>query len=733
MPRRAPTTLLPPRPFRRPVRAPQGERTAKADVEGRLEHIKEISQNARANWFGLLALLAFVGVALLGHEDADFFARGVQTTLPVVGIDVPTRSFFLAAGLLIAALYIYLHLYLLGLWYALAEIRQDEGAPPLSDTVYPGLFAQSALWWRNRSRHRRRHQEAPSAAPRIFGWLSVAISVLFGWGFGLIVLAGLWWRSMPAHEPWLTLAIGAAFAGALGVGVTTFATAARRLGRAGREQVVRGNWPLRSALGLAFALVALVSGERTGNAVIWCSGACPFERLAFFRAADLRNDAERQFAEQRLLDPPGWTWNPVLDLDLPFLSLAPIDLREAELTVRPAEWLPYGIWRDDLESAWRRERAIDGEMSLKQEKAFLAEARRRWRLRIAALQAADLKGLDLRGADMTGAFLPGADLRGAMLRGAEARGAVMPGARLECLDPARSEGETDQDCTDLTDANLGDAHLEGATVGKARIEGTNLNSAGLDVAEMSGVRADDATVLAGASLVGASLTGSRLDGVDLSEANLNRAAMESAQMQGAILWDARMQKAVLWGARMQGAVLTGAQMQGAVLWDARMQGADLTGAQMQGAVLRGAQMQGADCSAAGFTGAALQSAMVLCDNLTQAQLEAAVGDAFTLVPEGMSVRSCLESLPVEVEAALAHHPAEGTLGRPARGDVRATLLCDRDEDGALTERPHATGAWPFEVRHWPEEARRDLLRRQIEGMTDPPDWAQALLREIRGY
>ncbi len=47
------------------------------DPEIILDHIAEVSKNARATWFGLLGLLVFVGVTLLGHKDADFFAYGV--------------------------------------------------------------------------------------------------------------------------------------------------------------------------------------------------------------------------------------------------------------------------------------------------------------------------------------------------------------------------------------------------------------------------------------------------------------------------------------------------------------------------------------------------------------------------------------------------------------------------------------------------------------------------------
>ncbi len=122
-----------------------------------------------------------------------------------------------------------------------------------------------------------------------------------------------------------------------------------------------------------------------------------------------------------------------------------------------------------------------------------------------------------------------------------------------------------------------------------------------------------------------------------------------------------------------------------------MQGADLSWAEMQGADLRGAQMQNADCSSATLRGALLQSANVTCRNLTQEQLEQAVGDSETVLPDGLTVASCLETLPEDVEAALAHHPEEGNLDRASRAEIRDALLCDRDEDGKLTEQPRRVG------------------------------------------
>ena len=91
-----------------------------ADHSQTLAHIAELSKNARATWFGLIGLLVFVGVTLLGHQDADFFAYGAETQLPLVNVTIPVTYFFVFAPVLVAALYIYLHLYLMNLWDALA-------------------------------------------------------------------------------------------------------------------------------------------------------------------------------------------------------------------------------------------------------------------------------------------------------------------------------------------------------------------------------------------------------------------------------------------------------------------------------------------------------------------------------------------------------------------------------------------------------------------------------------
>ena len=80
------------------------------------------------------------------------------------------------------------------------------------------------------------------------------------------------------------------------------------------------------------------------------------------------------------------------------------------------------------------------------------------------------------------------------------------------------------------------------------------------------------------------------------------------------------------GADLAGARLSGADLRGASLRGALLVGADLTGADLRDADLIGADLRGADLSGAGLTGALF---------LTQAQLNAARGDAATTLPPSL--------------------------------------------------------------------------------------------------
>lgn len=121
--------------------------------------------------------------------------------------------------------------------------------------------------------------------------------------------------------------------------------------------------------------------------------------------------------------------------------------------------------------------------------------------------------------------------------------------------------------TDLRGAYLRDLHLEYADLG-----GTHLD---------------------GADLRGAQLTGSYLEA-----ANLSAAQLRTACLHGANLANARLEGAGLQGANLAGAHLRMAHLEGASLRAADLEGADVEGTHLESAYLLEAKLKGVDLNKA---------------------------------------------------------------------------------------------------------------------------------------
>ncbi|MBU3029789.1 pentapeptide repeat-containing protein [Paracoccus marinaquae] len=103
------------------ARAPRREGPPQIDPVARID---ALTATGRANWFALLAYLAFALITTLGVEDVDFFVDSRQTQLSLVNVSIPTFSFFVFAPILGAALYAYLHLHIRKVTEPLAEAPQ---------------------------------------------------------------------------------------------------------------------------------------------------------------------------------------------------------------------------------------------------------------------------------------------------------------------------------------------------------------------------------------------------------------------------------------------------------------------------------------------------------------------------------------------------------------------------------------------------------------------------------
>ncbi|MEL6267842.1 MAG: hypothetical protein AAFR52_19750, partial [Pseudomonadota bacterium] len=340
-----------------------------------LTRIREISQNARTTWFGLLALLAFIGVTLMAHEDAHFFAHGVETELPLIGLSVPTRAFFIAAPLLLAAVYAYFHLYLLALWDRLATADSTIEGAPLAERSYPWLLSQTALWLRTM---RRGDGSAPR---RAMGPITAILTFGISWALAPGLLALLWIESWPYHAAWLSLIAAGALFAALWVGVTTAWVFWLLMGPRGERSAEchRTRWPLvATGLAVALTLTAFTLG-RTG-----------YDGWHTLPLAWKRNPETGRIVEQvvdgriRLM-----AENPLPDLIPP----APANLREAELTIRPADWTSHALWLEDFEERYRKREGLPlaGSLSGDQQIEFDQEAWERYANRTRALQSPNLQ------------------------------------------------------------------------------------------------------------------------------------------------------------------------------------------------------------------------------------------------------------------------------------------------------------------------------------------------------
>jgi hypothetical protein len=311
-----------------------------AEQQQQIARINELSTLARTSWLVLLAFLGYIGITLLSVHDADFFVPSRETELPLVGISIPTFSFFVFAPLLCAALYIYLHIHLLKLFDALACAPARIDGEALGDVIHPWLANDVFLKMRCDS----------SITERPLSRLSNFASVLLVWVAPPLVLIGFWWRSMPAKEEWLTLFLGINLLIATYAGFSSWLSsqsAAKRTHRRPWPKPWRSVW--RRSAGLFFALVIAV--------LSW-----------------LRTEGDFQYYENRLMGLSettfGITWfdynecpsgieTPTWIQKLCISPLARTDLAGVELVALPESWRSYETARRVFRESWCRREGLN--------------------------------------------------------------------------------------------------------------------------------------------------------------------------------------------------------------------------------------------------------------------------------------------------------------------------------------------------------------------------------------
>lgn len=539
------------RPKRAPSEPPEDLPLIQEDAH--IERINELTRTARTSWFGLLSYLAFVGVTLVGVQDADFFIIERETQLPLVGVSIPTLTFFWVAPALGAALYTYFRLHLVKLWEAISVPPAAAGDERLSERLAPWLVVDFALMFRK--------DALPPERPMV--WLTWGVSLLLSYIAGPLVLGFFWIKSMPAHEWELTiLGCGLPFAASLYSGTSSLSYLWFRI-HGGTVRSARTLWAGRATWLLIFAAVSAIGSFRTYQPI----GHYYLDERV--RQALMAEGMSDRAIEQRLQLK---FWNRWW-----LTSLSRAELAKVDFVATPTEWRDFETARKDYRIDWCGANGVpkivcgpaspfaeaDGVLWFRRlewcrdtmedwneaklaeqcETEFLAldntfavswDNERDAQFR--ELKARGLSGRDLRNANLSetrlaGANLNGARLEGAILISARLEGAILRGAGLEGANLRMAQlEEANLDGARLAGANLSRARLEGAFLNsEARLEGANLIEARLEGASLIRARFDEETNFDAATFHGAALKS-----VECTKCRLNRDQLSSVFADGSV-------------------------------------------------------------------------------------------------------------------------------------------------------------------------------------------------------
>ena len=474
-----------------------GENTERDLALGRID---AVTRNARNTWLGLLALLTYMSVTLLGVEPVDFWGYGRAVDLPLIGLGIPVLMFFIAAPVVTALIYAYFHFYLIRLWDALAtakpkyRMERTKDPVPLSELATPWLLTDAVLLTK----------DGGAVPERPLQKLAALVTIVMTWGFGWLVLGYAWWRSWASREEWLSLWILIWFLLVLWVGAVSLRAVGHRLG--GNARLFR--WAaqgrqLVKALGIAASVVlVLLTWFRTEGGIEY------YRIMVSDYLASEDEEAEDRYQRHRAIE-NGMGSTRALSAffsgERDMSILAEVELRGVELVPKPPGWVDFEEARTDFRHQWgtreghdwflcnpvpdliqksQREQWCAKQHPLAQDTCtsvvediqsrFTSEWDTRRTEYLSQLKKRDFSGKDLRAANLREAFGPGLNLVRARLENAG-----LNFARLENADLSFAH---------LENADLRGARLENASLSLARFENAGLSFARLENAKLSVAR-----------------------------------------------------------------------------------------------------------------------------------------------------------------------------------------------------------------------------------------------------
>lgn len=633
---------------------------APADAEKKIvARIDDLSKMGRTIWLSLIGFLAFAVVSLLGVHDSDFFVLTRETTLPLANVTVPTAAVFIMVPVLAATMFIYLHIHLLKLLSAIAAAPPNIAGRPLSEHVHPWIVNDVALSFRT--------DGALEDRPLAGVIRLVTIGII--WWATPVVLTGFWWGSMVAHNEVLTLCIALCLFAVLFMGRTTRWTATEVLsGSANPPQLIWRRKARIPVAGVVVLAVLSIGWVRSGGGVDVDNGFGIDRTPVRTSAYDIDGNPAKEFIDRA----PAW-W-----------VQAKIDLAGADLVTLPATWRTPETARKIYRETWCRREALPmivcdhlpefGRAT----PAYLGKVRAEW----CAQQG-------IGGGATCSKIFTEYDARFQRDWAEERISArsALPKVNLSSMDLRRARAFG----VSLVGAKLFKVRLSGADLSRSNLEGADLREAVLEAVDLSGGRLED-SVLWGANLSEADLSRARMTDADLAAASLDLSDLSFAVLERADLSNVKFSLVSLQRTRMRGGNLTDAQVVASVFYHS-----DLREVQWQGARLQSV-----------FHGSDLRGAV----GLTQAQLDASIGDENTLLPDGLapdtgqpySIPTCWTKPPASVETFVERFVSQDF----SAARIRDAVLCDSGVGPERTGRILALSArYPegHPLKVWPNRLR----------------------------
>jgi uncharacterized protein YjbI with pentapeptide repeats len=386
-----------------------------------LKHVEETSRNAITVFFGLLAASLYSWLTIATTTDVALITGTASSPLPIINTNIALSGFYLAAPLILLAVYFYLHLYLQRLWGDLASLPAvfPDGVE-LDRKAYPWLLNGLV----------RKHFKKLELGQRPLTRVENIVSILLAWWVVPFTLLAFWLRFLPRHD-WLGTSLHVVLiAGATWFGVHSYQLAVRTL-RGATAMQEKGYQPLlvrmwhairhyrpggMEAAGFVVGIVVTLSIDsaiRPGDDLLTAFGS----GLGYKTNADLTDDDVST-------KPSGWTGRKeTAEVEIAQVKGADLGYRDLRNVRAPGAFLVKAkLWRADLRGAFLGFADLRG--------AVLWDA---------DLSGANLSDADLRDGKLSGANLSGTYLRGALLMGADLRGAGLSAADLRGADLSRAD------------------------------------------------------------------------------------------------------------------------------------------------------------------------------------------------------------------------------------------------------------------------------------------------------